>query len=144
MHVTIVPTSQASGQVLPSTPPLHFPQMLFPAAPTPPPKASANGPLRPDPPSASADPDSKSKEPHSKGGNVPTSSAGQVDNALKGGNAGDNLNQHQPQSNSEISIQQINMRILRTFHQPVFHLKAQTTLQQPVAAAMTTTAQHQA
>ena len=56
-----------------------------------PPKASANGPLRPDPPSASAGPDSKSKEPHSKGGNDPTLSAGQVDNALKGGNAGDNL-----------------------------------------------------
>ena len=70
---------------------MHLPQILFPAAPTPPPKASANGPLRPDPPSASADPDSKLKEPHSEGGNDPTLSAGQVDNALKGGNAGDNL-----------------------------------------------------
>ena len=91
MHVTIVPTSQASGQMLLTIPPLHIPQMLLPAAPTPAPKASANGPLRPDPPSASADPDSKSKEPHSKVGNDPTLSAGQVDNALKGGNAGDNL-----------------------------------------------------
>ena len=91
MHVTIAPTSQASGQVLLTTPSLHIPQMLFPAAPTPPPKASANGPLRPDPPIASADPDSISKEPHSKGGNDPTLSAGRVDNALKGGNAGDNL-----------------------------------------------------
>lgn len=61
-----------------------------PAAPTPPPKDSVNGPLQPDPSAASADPGSESKDTQSSGNDYPAGSVGQADNASKGGNAAEN------------------------------------------------------
>ena len=60
-----------------------------PAAPTPPPKESANVPLQPNPPIASADPGSESKGTQSNGNIDPAWSVGQADNASKDGNAGE-------------------------------------------------------
>lgn len=54
-----------------------------PAAPTPPPKGSTNGPLQSDHPTVSADPGSKSEDPQAGGNNDP------ADDASKGGNAGE-------------------------------------------------------
>lgn len=59
-----------------------------PAAPTPPPKDSANESLQPDPPKVSADPGSETKSTQSNGNNNPAWSVAQPDNASKGGNAG--------------------------------------------------------
>ncbi|KAF6231719.1 hypothetical protein HO173_010021 [Letharia columbiana] len=61
----------------------------IPASPTPPPKGSANGPLQTNPPTASADLVSESKETQSDGNNDPAWSVGQAENASKGGNVGE-------------------------------------------------------
>lgn len=61
----------------------------IPAAPTPPPKDSANGILHPDPPTPSADPGSESKDTQSNGSKDPSLSVSQADDPSNSGGTGD-------------------------------------------------------
>ena len=81
------PAQPAMDPVATAVPAAGIAPTHVPAAPTPPPKDSANESLQPDPPTPSADPGSESKYTQSNGSKDPSSSVGQADK--NGGDTGD-------------------------------------------------------
>ena len=81
------PDIQSSATAVPAAVivPTHLP-----ATPTPSPKDSGTPSLKLDPPTASADTGSESKDPQSKGNSDPVWSAGQTDSTTNDSNAGEN------------------------------------------------------
>ena len=82
------PAQPAIDPVATAVPAAGIAPTHVPAAPTSPPKDSANKSLQPDPPTPSADPGSESKDTQSNGSKDPTTSVGQADR--NGGDIGDN------------------------------------------------------
>ena len=80
------PAQPAMDPVATAVPAAGIAPTHVPAAPTPPPKDSANGSLQTDPPTPSADPGSESKDTQSNGSKDPSSSVGQADS--NGGDTG--------------------------------------------------------
>ena len=105
----------------------------IPAAPTPPPKDSANGPLQPGSPTV-GDPGSESRTTQPNGNNDPAWFIGQAKNASEGLNAGDSPTPASKQT--KISIQETKI-VLRSLRQNMIHLEFPALLRQPVAATTT-------